>query len=530
MAELIKYMQAILLAAGRGSRLKQITEGRPKPFVYLTVNQRPLIEHTLDHLNDLGITEVLLVVGYLKEYIIEHLGEKYKNVKITYVDVPDWESTNNASGLLYAQKYIKGSFLLLEGDEFFLTPFFEKAQLLDEQNYWVGTPKPITGCLLFTNADGIIQNLDIVRDQNEVNKLSSYYKSCGVLKISEKSSSLFFEKLNQFVHANPENKKKYFDLCLKENLQYFSLHIYPLSEKNVWAEVDSQEDLDEIHNALLSFYSVKKIDKFHRDEYWKNFYLHKSDDDLLYHASGADKDISTSGYKMKASVYVHYFYRFCYEARLLTFLVKKFVSKKSHVLDVACGTGRNSLIFSQLFDHVDAFDISKSFIEENKKRFATNKNISFFTRNVTEATLPEKKYDLIFLGGICMYLSDEEMNLFLQKLKKAVATGGIIILRDSVSPNPTSFYSHIKVYRNEKDYEKLLQENGFLIQEKYNGPNRNVWCTLFQKLPQKIQENTRIKSIFIYGIEKTIWIDTLLGEKRPFKRHRLTNQLFYILK
>lgn len=523
-------MQAILLAAGRGSRLKQITEVRPKPFVYLTVNQRPLIEHTLDHLNDLGITEVLLVVGYLKEYIVEHLGEKYKNVKITYVDVPDWETTNNASGLLYVQKYIHGSFLLIEGDEFFLTPFFEKKQLIDDRNYWVGTQKPITGCLLFTDSDGIIRNLEIVRDQNEVNKLSSYYKSCGVLKISEKSSSLFFEKLNQFVDAMPENKKKYFDLCLKESLQDFSLHIHPLSEKNVWAEIDSQEDLDETHNGLLSFYSEKKIDKFHRDNYWKNFYLHKSGDDLLYHASGADKDISTSGYQLKASVYLHYFYRFCYEEKIIPFFIKKFVTKKSNVLDVACGTGRNSVLFSQFFDHVDAFDISDSFIEENKKRFIEYKNISFFTNNVTEVILPERKYDLIFLGGICMYLSDEEMKVFLQKIKQSLVPGGTIISRDSVSPEATSFYSHIKVYRNEKDYEKILQENGFFIQEKYNGPNRNIWCTLFQKLPQKIQNNKIIKNIFLFSIEKTIYIDTFLGKRRPFKRHTLTNQLFYILK
>lgn len=523
-------MQAILLAAGRGSRLKQLTEARPKPFLYLTVNQRPLIEHTLDHLNDLGITEVLLVVGYLKEYFTDHLGEKYKNLKITYIEVPDWESTNNASGLLYAQKYIQGSFLLLEGDEFFLKPFIEKEKLEDNLNYWIGIQKPITGCLLFPDAQGRVENLEIIRDQAQVDSLSSYYKSCGVLKISQHSSALFFEKLGEFVGSNPENKKKYFDLCLKQNLEIFSLRILPLSEDNIWAEIDSQEDLDQIHNELLVSYSEKKIDKRVRDDYWKNFYIHTSNDDVLYHVSGADKDISSSGYKMKPHVYVHYFYRFLYEEKLLPFLVKKFVLKHGNVLDVACGTGRNSILLSQLFHHVDAFDISKSFIEENKKRFAQYKNISFFTHNVTDIQLPEKKYDLIFLGGICMYLSDDEMKVFLQKVQQALAPGGKIISRDSVSPNATSFYSHIKVYRNEKDYEKLLEQNNFFVQEKYNGPNRNVWCTVFQKLPQKVQESLYMKKVFLFFVKGTIGIDMFLAKRRPFRRHQLTNQLFYILK
>lgn len=526
----IKYMQAILLAAGRGSRLKHITEGRPKPFVYLEVNQRPLIEHTLDHLHSLGISEVIILVGYLQEYIREHLGEKYKSVNIRYVEVPDWETTNNASGLLYARPFVTGPFVLLEADEFFLYPFFTKEHLADEKNYWVGTRQPITGCLLFPSNEGRIQDLDIVRDANALSSLPTYYKSCGVVKISAPHVSLFFERLEKFVDTHPDNKKKYFDLCLKENLANLPIHLHPLSEQNTWAEVDSEEDLNDIHTVLLSQYAQERIDKEERDNYWKNFYLHKSVDDLLYHVSGADKDISTSGYSLKPSSYLHYLYRFCYEEKLIKFFLRRFVRTFNWALDVACGTGRNSVLLAHFFGNVDAFDISESFIEENKKRFARYKNISFFTDNVNQPMLSNKKYDLIFLGGICMYLSDEEMTAFLKQVRALLNAGGVVLARDSVSPNPTSFYSHIKVYRNEKDYENILTQNGFEVLQKYNGPNRNLWCSLFQKLPLSWQETGVIKKIFVAGIKMTILVDVLLARKRPFARHSLTNQLFYILK
>lgn len=65
-------MKAIILAAGRGTRMGSLTADIPKPM--LEAAGRPLLEHILDRMKDAGITRVLLVVGYRREVIQEHFA------------------------------------------------------------------------------------------------------------------------------------------------------------------------------------------------------------------------------------------------------------------------------------------------------------------------------------------------------------------------------------------------------------------------------------------------------------------------
>ena len=71
-------MRAILLAAGIGSRLRPLTLETPKPLIQ--VKGEPIIERQIKALNDVGITDILIVTGYLNKKF-EYLKEKY-GVKI----------------------------------------------------------------------------------------------------------------------------------------------------------------------------------------------------------------------------------------------------------------------------------------------------------------------------------------------------------------------------------------------------------------------------------------------------------------
>ena len=75
-------MQAVVLAAGKGTRLRPLTEDKPK--VLVEVNDKPLIEDVFDNLIEVGATEFIAVVGYQKEQIIERYGDEYEGVPITY--------------------------------------------------------------------------------------------------------------------------------------------------------------------------------------------------------------------------------------------------------------------------------------------------------------------------------------------------------------------------------------------------------------------------------------------------------------
>jgi glucose-1-phosphate thymidylyltransferase long form len=108
-------MQAVVLAAGEGTRLRPLTEDKPKGLV--EVAGEPIITHCLDRLVELGAEEFIIVVGYLKEKIIDHYGDEYRGVPITYTH--QREQKGLAHALLCVEEYIDDDFMLILGDNIF---------------------------------------------------------------------------------------------------------------------------------------------------------------------------------------------------------------------------------------------------------------------------------------------------------------------------------------------------------------------------------------------------------------------------
>ncbi len=108
-------MHAVILAAGRGKRMGALTETLPKPM--LQVAGKTLLEHKFDALPE-DVHEIVLVVGYLKEKIVERFGDSYKGKKLTYI-----EQENIVGGtmdaLLQARDVLKEKFLVMMGDDIY---------------------------------------------------------------------------------------------------------------------------------------------------------------------------------------------------------------------------------------------------------------------------------------------------------------------------------------------------------------------------------------------------------------------------
>ena len=108
-------MKAVVLAAGEGTRLRPLTEDKPKGMV--EVDDTPLLTHCFDQLADLGAEEFVVVVGYMKEVIIEHYGDSYEGIPITYAH--QREQNGLAHALLTVEEYIDEDFMLMLGDNIF---------------------------------------------------------------------------------------------------------------------------------------------------------------------------------------------------------------------------------------------------------------------------------------------------------------------------------------------------------------------------------------------------------------------------
>lgn len=108
-------MQAVILAAGKGTRLRPLTETIPKPM--LPLGGKPLLAHTLEALPK-EVDEAIIVVNYLAEKITEHFGNRYGRLKLTYVTQGEKKGTGAA--LRYARPHLKpGHFLLLNSDDLY---------------------------------------------------------------------------------------------------------------------------------------------------------------------------------------------------------------------------------------------------------------------------------------------------------------------------------------------------------------------------------------------------------------------------
>lgn len=106
-------MRAVILAAGEGTRMRPLTENRPK--VMLPVANRPMLEYTLLAARDAGITDILLIVGFHKESIIGYFGDGSKwGLNIEYATQEQQRGTGDAFGM--AEGHFDDRFVALNGD------------------------------------------------------------------------------------------------------------------------------------------------------------------------------------------------------------------------------------------------------------------------------------------------------------------------------------------------------------------------------------------------------------------------------
>ncbi len=127
-------MKALIIAAGEGSRFSEITKEIPKPL--LEVSGKPLIERVIANLKNAGITEIVIVVGYLQEKIRRRLGDGDRlGVKIEYVHNREWKKKNGIS-VLKTKETIAESFFLLMSDHLFdveILKDMKKIKLAEEE-------------------------------------------------------------------------------------------------------------------------------------------------------------------------------------------------------------------------------------------------------------------------------------------------------------------------------------------------------------------------------------------------------------
>ena len=220
-------VRAIIMAGGKGTRLKPLTNATPKPM--LPVGNKPIIEHNIDRLNSYGINHISITINYLGNKIEEYFGEgKQKGIEIEYIDEKG-KYLGTIGSLSLIKKFDFPDVLIMNSDLFTNVDFEDMYKYFKDKNadmliaavpYSVKVPYAV----LKTEGNEVVSF--------EEKPTYTYYSNAGIYFI--KSDHLKNIPQNEFYNATDLIEK-----LIDENKKVI---YYPMV--NYWLDIGKHEDYE----------------------------------------------------------------------------------------------------------------------------------------------------------------------------------------------------------------------------------------------------------------------------------------------
>lgn len=231
-------MKAVILAAGRGSRLYPLTANIPKCMV--KVGGRPLIDRQIESIESIGIKDILVVVGYQKEVIQKHLGNR-----VRYREYSDYAKTNNLHTLWNVRDELNSGFICFFADLLFDFAVLEDlAKNTDDICVVIDTSQILDGTMRIK----INQGNCVGMGDHPVTKSEASGNFIGIAKFSNKGSELLLEQMAGMVAAHQND---YYTAALNKLIAKGQKIGYLDIKNRTWVEIDTLEDLKRAEKELL---------------------------------------------------------------------------------------------------------------------------------------------------------------------------------------------------------------------------------------------------------------------------------------
>lgn len=232
-------MKTVILAAGIASRLRPLTDHKPKCL--LEVGNRSLLERTVNGLIRNGINDIVVVTGYLHEMLEEFLTSRYPELNLKFIYNKDFASTNNIYSLWLAEKEVIDDDILLLDSDILFDP--EIIAMLLNSSY--------PSCLALNRHELGDEEIKVIVDtKNRIKEISktcsvedAIGESIGIEKMSNDFVRALFAELDVMI-----NKKKQVNIFYEaafENIIQQGADIYAVDTTSYFSmELDTVEDFE----------------------------------------------------------------------------------------------------------------------------------------------------------------------------------------------------------------------------------------------------------------------------------------------
>lgn len=235
-------MKAIILVAGRGSRLAPHTDDRPKCLI--EIGGRSILDHQLDALAAAGVFEVVLVVGCLQEMVRGHLASR-REFTFTFIENERFGETNTAYSLWLARGEMTDDFIYLNGDVLIHPEVIRRltgapaAQALAVERKRCGDEE----------VKALLDGCRIMALSKTVPPADAYGEFIGIARFARSFGPFFSASLEEVVERDGL-LKVYFELALERLLASHALTAIDISDLPT-IEIDFPEDLARAEHEIL---------------------------------------------------------------------------------------------------------------------------------------------------------------------------------------------------------------------------------------------------------------------------------------
>lgn len=225
------------MASGLGTRMRPLTLTTPKPLI--KVGNKPMIETVIDGLENRGLDNIVIVVGYLGEQF-EYLKEKYKNVSI--VENTVYETVNNISSVYAARDVLlKGNCFICEADLFVYDASIFNATHNSSCYY---------GKMVEGHSDDWVFDLDMDGIITRVGKSGdNCYNMTGIAYFTEDDAKILYAALEK-EYGTADYEELFWDEVVDKHIDEFKLRVYPVGHNQI-VEIDTVDELMDVRNRLL---------------------------------------------------------------------------------------------------------------------------------------------------------------------------------------------------------------------------------------------------------------------------------------